>query len=81
MDHQTRREIVATLLKQGRRDLARQFTGAAMKPVDMLRFEEALTKAVFDTAKKQKIKVPPKAKQQLSYIVKKWVDTVDKMLA
>jgi hypothetical protein len=81
MDRDTTREIVATLLKQGRRDLARQFTGAAMKPVDMLRFEEALSRAVFDTAKKQKLKLNPKAKQQLSYIVKKWVDTVDSMLA
>jgi len=79
MDASTRKQIVAALLRSGRRDLA-QLVSAKMKQVDMLRMEEALTKAVVDTVKKQKLKLGPKAKQQLSYVTKKWVDAVDQML-
>lgn len=81
MDTNTRKQIVATLLRAGREDLAEQLVFAGMKPVDMLRMEEALIKAVVDTAKKQKLKLGPKAKQQLSYVAKQWVDAVEKMLA
>lgn len=34
MNRNTRREIVATLLKQGRKDLARQFAGAGMEAIE-----------------------------------------------
>ena len=80
MDRETRRQIVKTLVQAGRRDLARHFVVAKMKPVDQLRMEEALTKAVLDTVKKQKLKLNPKGKQQLSYVTKKWTDAVEKML-
>lgn len=33
MDRKTRREIVATLVKQGRKDLAKQFVGGGMDAV------------------------------------------------
>jgi hypothetical protein len=79
MDTQTRKQIVAALLRSGRRDLA-QLVSAKTKPVDLLHLEEALTKTVFDMAKKKKWKLHSRAKQQFSYLVKKWVDAVETMI-
>ena len=77
MNQKVRREIVATLLRAGRRDLAREVSGATMKAVDKLHVEQAIMQAIEKTLKKKKLSIKM---DRIHYAVQKLVDGVEKLL-
>lgn len=76
MNRKAKREVVATLIQQGRRDLARQVAGG-MKPVDKLHLEEAIMSAIDKTLKKKKLKIKM---DRIHMAVQRVVDGVEKLL-
>lgn len=76
MDNKTKREVVATLLRAGRRDLAEHVVGK-LKPVDMVHLEDAIKTAVLKVLKKKKLSVQP---TKLNYPVQKLIDVIDRMV-
>jgi len=76
MNRKAKREVVATLIQRGRRDLARQVAGG-MKPVDKLHLEEAIMSAIDKTLKKKKLKIKM---DRIHMAVQRVVDGVEKLL-